>query len=198
MVVHNNSKTTMMEAVVDADALAVPAEDVWRNSSGRRMLYSELKSGKIPNNMPYKEVFRMHPEYAVGESYEEAERLFQSRLSSARWTIAKRDARAADELRMMLDDRLLHPAPAFDANGFRRWQGSAAQAKLLQDVREKKHETMTREAFFQSRPEYTRDYTQQYISRKIEQAVKTNKFLKQYRKKKGHTDNDRVEVDGMD
>jgi len=183
--------TTMASASASASASGVPvAKEVdWSKSKGRRLLYRELKKGNIPADMHWKEVFRLHPQFAVGPSYEEAERLFYSRLSSARKTLGKRDERAAEELSMMQADRLLHPAPAFDVNGFPRWQGSPAQEKLLEDVREKKHETMSSKAFFESRPKYS-GYTQQYISRKVKQAVKTNKFLTQYRKKKGHSTTD--------
>jgi len=64
--------------------------------------------------------------------------------------------------------------------------GSAAQILLLTDVKEKRHKQMTREAFFLSRPEYHQNYNQPYINRKVDQAAKTRKFLKQYRGKKGY------------
>jgi len=172
--------------------------ETWANSKGRRILYRELKKGKIPPEMPWKEVFKLHKEFRVGPNDEEAERLFYSRLRGAQKTINKRNNRAAEEFRMMQEDRLLHPAPALDVNGYPRWQGSEAQAHLLVDVKEKKHLSMTKEEFHMSRTAYHSVYPLAYISRKVAQAEKTEKFLRQYRAKKGYKDTDEMIIEDSD
>jgi len=158
----------------------------WRSSKGRRLLYKDVKKKTIPDSMDYKEAFKLRPEFAVGKDLADAERLFEGRLKAARNTVGERDARAAEEYRMMQEDLLLHPRPVLDRNGFPRWQGSAAQLLLVRDVKEKKHESMSRKEFFMSRPEYYNNYNQRYINRKVDQAAKTRKFLKQYHGKKGY------------
>ena len=95
----------------------------WRSSKGRRLLYKDLKNKKIPDHLDYKAIFQLRPEFSVGKTPAEAERLFEARLKTARKTVAERDARADEELQMMLEDRQIHPAPEFDHNGFPQWQG---------------------------------------------------------------------------
>ena len=122
----------------------------------------------------------------MGPTPEEAERLFEGRLEAARKHVRSKETRAAEEFRLFQKDRELHPAPAFDANGHLRWQGSAAQSSLLEDIKNKKHLSMSKEELFLSRPEYHENYPKQYMYKKIDQLVKTEKFLKQMRKKKQH------------
>jgi len=175
-----------------------PDEETWNKSKGRRILYSELKKGNIPATMHWKEVFKLHEEFNVGPNDKEAERLFYGRLRGAQKTINKRDARAEEEFRMMGEDRLLHPAPALDVNGYPRWQGSEAQAHLLRDVKEKVHLSMTKEEFYMSRPAYHSVYPRAYIARKVAQAEKTTKFLRQYRELKGHKQTEEMKIEDSD
>jgi len=175
-----------------------PDVETWSKSEGRRILYRELKKGNIPAELHWKEVFKLHKEFNVGPNDEEAERLFYGRLRGAQKTINKRDARAADEFRMMQEDRLLHPAPALDVNGYPRWQGSEAQAHLLRDVKKKKHLSRTKEEFYMSRTAYHSVYPRAYIARKVAQAEKTEKFLRQYRELKGHKQTEEIIIEDSD
>lgn len=170
-------------------AMAKKKKNTWSSGQGRNLLRKDIKEGRIPNDMHWKEVYKHHfrPEFAVGPTPEDAERLFEGRLRTARKHVQSKDTRAEEEYRMFQQDRLLHPAPPFDANGNPRWQGSAAQLSLLDDVKKKKHLSMSKEDLYSSRPEYHSNYPKQYIFKKIDQAVKTEKFLKQMRKKKGHS-----------
>lgn len=87
-------------------------KESWMKSKGRKLLLGDVKNGAIPNTMPWQTAFQLRPEFAVGVSAAEAKRLFQNRLKSARAMISKKDARAASELALLQQDRLLHPAPA--------------------------------------------------------------------------------------
>ena len=99
------------------------------------------------------QVFHMRPEFAVGDTPEEALRLFENRLASAREIIRGKKQRTSTELAMLQEDRLVHPFPATNYRGEPQWEGSAAQKVLKKDVADKKHETMSRTAFYNLRPE---------------------------------------------
>ena len=79
----------------------------------------------------------------------------------------------------MQQDLATNPPAPIDYWGMPRWEKSAAQKSLKQDVADGKHTTMTRTQFHQSRPEY-KVYPKRYIARKVEQELALQKFLKQY------------------
>ena len=97
--------------------------------------------------------------------------------------------RASTELAMLQEDRLVHPFPATNYRGEPQWEGSAAQKVLKKDVADKKHETMSRTAFYNLRPEY-KAFPKTVIVGKVQQEERLLKFMKQMRKKKGYDDDD--------
>ena len=97
-------------------------------------------------------------------------------MSAARKHVKTKEARTTQEYQMMLHDRQIHPGPLVDANGHPRWQGSQAQLSLLDDIKKKKHLSMTKEQLYLSRPEYHNNYPNIY--KKVDQLIKTEKFLK--------------------
>lgn len=115
----------------------------------------------------------------------EAKRLFKGRLAAARKIIAEKDARAASELALLQQDRAIHPAPSTNHRGEPRWDQSAAQALLKQDVAAKKYETMSHVAFYQSRPEY-QAYPKSVIMGHVAQEVRLKLFENQYRGRYGY------------
>ena len=131
----------------------------------------------------------MRPEFAVGDTPEEALCLFENRLASAREIIRGKKQRASTELAMLQEDRLVHPFPATNYRGEPQWEGSAAQKVLKKDVADKKHETMSRTAFYNLRPEY-KAFPKTVIDGKVQQEERLLKFMKQMRKKKGYDDDD--------
>ena len=161
----------------------------WITSKGRKTLFREITTGKIFENMKYEQVFHMHPEFAVGDTQEEALRLFENRLANARKIIGAKKQHAATELAMLQQDRLAHPFPSTNHRGEPQWEGSAAQKVLKKDVENKKHETMSRTAFYNLRPEYDA-FPKTVIDGKIQQEERLLKFMKQMRNKKGYDDDD--------
>jgi len=158
--------------------------EAWSGSEGRNLLRRDVKEGRIPNDMTFETAFATRKEFCIGETPEEALRLFEGRLKAAREHVFSKESRAEEEYRLFLEDRRLHPAPPFDSKGLPRWQGSEAQLFLLEDVKDSKHLSMSKEEFYHSRPAYHTNYPQQYITKKVEQAVKTEKFLHQMREKR--------------
>ena len=161
----------------------------WIASNGRKILFSDITSGKISEKMKYEQVFHMRPEFAVGDTPEEALRLFETRLASAREIICGKKQQAATELAMFQQDRLAHPFPATNYRGEPQWEGSAAQKVLKDDVTNMKHETMSCTAFYNVRPEY-KTFPKTVIDGKVQQEERLLKFMKQMRNKKGYDDDD--------
>jgi len=153
---------------------------------GKQLLLRDLREGLYPEDMPFEEVFYQRPEFDVGVSHSEAKRLFENRLKAARKLVTQNNTRSASELVLMQQDRAAHPPPARYPSGEPRWDGSAAQALLKEDVKNKVHESMSREAFYTSRTEYYLDFSLQTISNHVDQEVRSSKFLKQYRARRDY------------
>jgi len=161
-------------------------ETVWgANTPGRKLLLADIREGRIPDSMDWETVYLLRPEFAVGETPEEAKRLFEGRLNGARKIIHGKNTRAATELALLRQDRVIRPPPPFDHNGLPRWDGSKAQEFLQQDLLNKQFEGDPK-GLWQSRPEYHTVYPLRYFQKKREQVERTQKFLKQYRARYGY------------
>lgn len=155
-------------------------DDDWLHSEGRRLLESDLQRNRISDATDWRTVYQLRPEFAVGETPEEAFRLFEGRLRSARQRHKRQRNLAASELTMLLHDRQQHPVPTTNPRtGEPRWDGSEAQRLLKIDVKDKVHETMSRTAFYNSRQEY-QEFLKTTIDRKVPQEVSRIKFVDQY------------------
>lgn len=154
----------------------------WDGCKGRALLRQDIREKRIPSDMPWEDVYRHHfrPEFAVGETPEEAHRLFQTRLKTAREYVSKKETRAAEEEAAMLHDRAVCPPPTTTHRGEPRWQGSAAEAALKEDFANGKHLSMTSDELYESRSEYS-EFTKTTIKRHVRQEGDTTKFLEQYR-----------------
>jgi len=159
--------------------------DWGKKTPGRKLLLEDIREGRIPDTMDWETVYVMRPEFAVGETPEEAKRLFEGRLKGARKIIHGKNTRAATELTLFQQDRAKRPPPATDHNGLPRWEGSEAQKFLLQDLLNKQFEGDAK-GLWQSRPEYHTVYPLAYFRKKRDQEERTQKFLTQYRAKYGY------------
>jgi len=164
---------------------AVPPTSNWRKSEGRKLLLKDVRAGRIHASMDWVEAFQYRPEFNVGVSYAEALRLFKDRLARIRKKVGTQKSRADEELRLLQQDRITHPAPAFNHRGEPRWEGSDVQKLLKQDVKNKVHETKMHTQFYLSRPEY-QTLPKRILVAHIEQEVKLTKFKKQYRSRYGY------------
>jgi len=158
-------------------------EVCWRDSRGKQMLLQDVRAGRIPDDMDWKDAFVQRPEFDVGDTWEEALRLFKGRIKSARKLVNENNSRSTTELALLRQDRAIRPPPAFNHRGEPRWEQSAAQTFLKQDVADKKHETMSRTAFYNSRPAY-KLFQKRTISKHIDQEIRLQKFLADYGKRR--------------
>ena len=111
----------------------------WLNSAGRKILFEDLRTGKIPLNyrqMSTAVAFQLHPEFAEHDGANK----FAGRLSRARTNVKKKRETGAAEMALLAADRLVCPKPTAESP---RWEGSAAEAFLKQDVANNKHELLT-------------------------------------------------------
>jgi len=172
------------KATATATATATEKREVdWLHSEGRRLLFEDLRQ-KLYGGMHWRVVFQQRPEFDVGKTKDDAERLFQSRLYNARKISGSKDSRAAKELGLLQHDLQVRPYPLFNHRGEERWEGSETQKLLKQDIADKKHIGLTPTQFMATRPEYGA-LPRFVIKGHVEQEVRLQKFLKQYRAKFG-------------
>jgi len=158
-----------------------------RDSKGRKLLRDDICNGLITENLPVHTVCRRRPEFAHEANKTEARRLFEGRLEAAFACVKKKREHAAAELTLCEEDWLVCPKEATMFSGEPRWEGSAAQHLLKQDVAEGKHSTMTRTQFCLSRDEH-KEFFKAAVDGHVHQEVHTEKFMRQCRARCGHGD----------
>lgn len=136
--------------------------------------------------MDWEAAFLLRPEFAFEMDAAEAKRLFKGRLKTARAYVKKKVERAATELELYHQDRLVYPPKATMFSGEPRWEGSDAQKFLKEDVGNGVHLVMSNTDFYTSRPAYQL-FQKSTIDGHTFQEESTEKFLKQYRARYGET-----------
>ena len=81
----------------------------WTKSEGKVLLQRDIRRGNVTEGMDYEVVFMMRAEFCVGETPEEALRLFKGRLKAALGRNTADADRAEDELALLQQDRQIHP-----------------------------------------------------------------------------------------
>lgn len=158
----------------------------WISSEGRRLLFRDIRKGVITKEMSWEDVFFMREEFAVGDTPDEAYRLFQGRLASAFKIAEERDKRQSSELDMLRQDRQIYPVPKTNQFGERRWDGSAAQTQLKKDVDDGLHLNTNKHAFYSLHPDVYKAFKVDTIWAHVEQEVRLRKFKKQYGHRGGY------------
>lgn len=153
----------------------------WKKSKAKRILNDDIINGVVPleatdvngrSTMKLEDIFYMHPEYA---EYHYSK--FSSRLSSLRTTIKGNIRRATLDQEAFDNYTDNHAASTVTARGGVEWQGSAAQELLLQDLAFGVHVTMSKAALHASRPEYYENFTLKDFRDRLNQELRTAKYL---------------------
>jgi hypothetical protein len=153
----------------------------WKKSKARSLLYKDIVEGEVPpdatdadgqSTMQLKEIYVMHPEFAEYD-YEK----FSRRLSSLRQIIKKFESRSRDDQEAFENFKNHHPPSLYSHKGYIQWQGSEAQELLLQDMEDKKHETMGKEELYREQREYYKQFPLHVFRDKIYQEQRTEKYL---------------------
>ena len=164
----------------------------WAKSKARNLLYNDLVSGVIPlgskdetgrKTIPsLREIYAMHPEYAL---YHYSK--FSSRVSSLRSIVKEGKSRAEADQRLFEAFVDNHPASAFSRNGYIQWQGSEAQTLARQDIAENLHKApMGKKGLYNMRPEYYKNFPLKVFHDKLNQEIKTAKYLYTLKEKGKH------------
>ena len=155
----------------------------WAKSKARSLLYDDLVAGLVPleskdetgrkTTPSLRDIYDMHAEFAL---YHYSK--FSSRLSSLRSIVKERKSRA--EIDQQLFEAFIsnHPASANSHKGYIQWQGSEAQKLARQDIAEDRHKTpMGKKGLYNSRAEYYENFPLKVFRDKLNQEIKTAKYL---------------------
>jgi hypothetical protein len=124
----------------------------WRNSKARVLLLKKLESGEIPATMAPLAVWESEEEF-MKHRYT---RQFRPNLNALRKQVQERQQYVDFDANAYNHDRALHPISDVECRGYPRWHGDAAEMFLINDIDEKRHEWMTPNVLWCSRPEYKR------------------------------------------
>jgi hypothetical protein len=121
----------------------------WQDSRAKAKLKKDILSGKVlPEWKPMK-VFAMRPEL-----YKPYKKNFAANLRRLQKSLKEQQDRADEDDAAVRHDLGLYPRSVMDERGYPRWDESAAQQLLKQDVKEGRHVGIKKKAFQQTRPEY--------------------------------------------
>jgi hypothetical protein len=154
--------------------------DDWRNCRAKKLLEleQELKSGLIPlspTGMTAKEAHNQRPEYE-----EVGIKKFKRNFENLRRAIGKEMNRAFRDTVGLTRDRQLHPVPAYNQQGDRRWEGSDAQRLLRQDMKQNLHKAQQPQELWNTRSEYSH-YSLPTFRNHIYKEELRNKRLAKYK-----------------
>jgi hypothetical protein len=121
----------------------------WRNSKAKRLLYHDILDGVVTASMEPATVFRMRPEYQV---YHEDN--FKTNLKNLKQAIKDKQEYAVIDSAAFAHDSRVNPPVEQTAKGCPRWNGSAAEALLKQDMDDGLHLTMKPAVLRMTRSEY--------------------------------------------
>ena len=156
----------------------------WKNSKAKRLLYDMMMDGTVPlgegeheRKMSTAEVYGLHPEFKLYD-YEK----FYSRLYTLRCTIKDLNNRARLDQEAFENFVANHAVSMSSHKGYMQWQGSEAQQLLLQDIEEGVVESYaTKKELHESRPEYYENFPLDVFRDKLQQEVRTAKYIETVR-----------------
>lgn len=109
--------------------------------------------------------------------------LFGGRLNDLRKKIIELDKRAAEDRRAFDIYRKNHEVSLYSHKGYIQWQGSDAQELLWDDIEAGKLDEMSKQELWLSRSEYQDEFPLDAFRKKVEQEIRTSKYVHTLRKK---------------
>lgn len=149
----------------------------WNKSDAKRLLERDLATGLIPisgREMGSLEVYASRPEYAAYPLD-----IFTRRLASLRVIARGQNARRASDAAALTHDRLLRPQGTHETNGVLRWEGSAAERLLKDDITNGLNTQMAPKTLYTTRAEYQL-FSLETFRGHIYQEIKRRKFITCY------------------
>lgn len=148
----------------------------WEKSKAKKNLYNLIMEGDIPDTDSESEdieaVYLMDPEFLKYDYFK-----FKTRLSTMRSKIAQLNRRADDDWEAYQVFISIHTPSKFSKKGYIQWQGSTSQELLWDDLELERHLQMTPWELWKSRPEYQKEFPLKAFRSKLEQEIRTGKYL---------------------
>ena len=156
----------------------------WRNSKAKIKAYDDLVAGDIPlvvvdeSQEDILRYWNLREEYKLYDPDQ-----FKERLDSLRKTISERNERARDDLEAYQHFKARHLPSIATKKGYIQWQNSIAQALALEDIDFGLLDEMTKKELYESRVEYYANFPLDVFRDRINQEIRTAKYLYTLEKK---------------
>ena len=154
----------------------------WRKSKAKILLNTAIMNGTVPENaldndgnatMTLDAIYGLHQEFALYDFTK-----FAGRLARVRADIQSNISRAEDDVIAFELYKLNHDVSLFSRKGYIQWQGSDSRRCLLKDLKNGWFLTKQKpKQLWESRPEYYEQFPLKVFRDKIDQHVKTAKYL---------------------
>ena len=150
----------------------------WRYSQAKEVILWDLESGALPldaDAVPAVEAwehYRHLPEFSNVIFSQ-----FEKRLHDHRIQLGTKANHIEKQMAALTHDRALHPPATHNQKGERVFYLSPAYSKLVQDVTEERHLTMSVPQLFYSRPEYFQEWEYERFAARVKQEVARQKFV---------------------
>lgn len=149
----------------------------WAKSTAKKIVMDDLEQDLLPLDedvMSTEEcwnIYKQYPEF-VGIQFSQ----FRLRLADHREQVRKIKNVSSYDEESFQRDRMLHPKKNRNQRGELVFDGSTAQQRLVEDVKDKKHKRMSPTTLYYSRPEYQAFSLDKFRAR-IYQEERRRKFI---------------------
>jgi hypothetical protein len=150
----------------------------WRNSAAKLIIFMDLEEGLLPldeNKLSAQEAWDLVYKHIL-EFQKVPFAQFKARLKDHRAKVQTELNRACDDELAFAHDRRLHPRQMHNRRGELVFDMTPAKELLREDIKNKKHERMTRSSLQASRQEY-QPFKPKHFKERIYQEVRYQKFL---------------------
>lgn len=150
----------------------------WVKSKARELLFNDIIKGIVPlevkDEQTMEQIFASRPEFA-SYGYD----AFPRRLKGLQKIVSRLENRAQDD-RFAFECYLANnEVSSFSQNGCIQYQGSDVQMNLRDDMAAGIHMQLEKKDFWLSRPCYHQNYPLGVFCDKIDQEIKTGKYIHQ-------------------
>jgi hypothetical protein len=156
----------------------------WKKSKAKQVLYDLLMEGTVPldledTSMSLEEIYGINDEL-MKYSFEK----FAGRLQSLRESIIDSNNRADEDFEAFATYVRNHEVSKQSYKGYLQWQGSTAQELLWDDLPAYMKDDRKPMDLWKSRPEYQNKWHHNVFRSKLEQEIRTYKYLRTMRERK--------------
>ena len=149
---------------------------IWRKSLAKKLLKKAIVDGVVSEEATgepgeLEAIYGIHLEFAAYDFGK-----FAARLARVREEFKNNTDRAVKDLDAFDNYISNHVVSVVSRKGYPQWQGSNAQLLLLTDIENDLHKTKP-QVLWESRPEYRNEFPLKAFRSKLEQEIRTAKYL---------------------